>query len=218
MAGRRDVWQQSDPIISLINAHAIRRSQSNSMSRVCFALLGLLASQTSAFVIPTTHIIRAPKASTTQLAAVRTECPMPFRSRLDLRRADWRCRDINLFVDELIYLLWPQAMWWSGGGCVWTSSCATHCLQAGAAHFSIFSASRLDKTNHHKPRSSNPVRSGPLIHSHISGGPVHPFTPIQLSTRVSPIPPSYISSIPHIPRPPWPPMSNKSPMAESLWI
>lgn len=39
------------------------------MSRVCFALLGLLASQTSAFVIPTTHIIRAPKASTTQLAA-----------------------------------------------------------------------------------------------------------------------------------------------------
>ena len=51
------------------------------MSRVCFALLGLLATQTSAFVIPATQIIRAPKASTTQLAAVRTQCrraPFPL--------------------------------------------------------------------------------------------------------------------------------------------
>jgi len=44
------------------------------MFRVCFALLGLVATQTSAFVVPATKIIRAPKASTTQLAAVRTQC------------------------------------------------------------------------------------------------------------------------------------------------
>jgi len=49
-------------------------TQSRSMFRVCFALLGLVATQTSAFVVPATKIIRAPKASTTQLAAVRTQC------------------------------------------------------------------------------------------------------------------------------------------------
>lgn len=49
------------------------------MFRVCFALLGLVATQTSAFVVPATNIIRAPKASTTQLAAVRLS-PLVFRS------------------------------------------------------------------------------------------------------------------------------------------
>lgn len=50
------------------------------MFRVCFALVGLVATQTSAFVVPATNVVRAPKASTTQLAAVRT---MPLFLSLD---------------------------------------------------------------------------------------------------------------------------------------
>ncbi len=57
------------------------------MFRVCFALLGLVATQTSAFVVPATNIIRAPKASTTQLAAVRTRADVSSFPFLDPRRA-----------------------------------------------------------------------------------------------------------------------------------
>ncbi len=42
------------------------------MFRVCCALVGLVAVQTSAFVVPATQVVRAPKQSTTSLAAVRT--------------------------------------------------------------------------------------------------------------------------------------------------
>jgi hypothetical protein len=68
------------------------------MFRVCFALLGLVATQTSAFVVPATNIIRAPKASTTQLAAVRTQCrrvlsPL-FRSEQALCPPLCKCADL----------------------------------------------------------------------------------------------------------------------------
>lgn len=77
-AGQERVADRRRRKHSVSLSHAIHplhtTTQSRSMFRVCFALLGLVATQTSAFVVPATKIIRAPKASTTQLAAVRTQC------------------------------------------------------------------------------------------------------------------------------------------------